>query len=178
MKIGYDVPRHLSCVSLTFNEGKLFCFGGNTGVRSKKIVDQFEKNNDLLIMDLESSSFETDVTPEILKKRMAVHGATSHWVDSETLLISGGSEAPLGVGGRSIFVYTSKNIIMSECSAGVACVWECNRNLDGTMIICDGCEQSIHKYCDKTVRNLDNENLPDKYFCPTCRKRRQANKRG
>ena len=96
VKIGYDVPRHLSCVSLTFHEGKLFCFGGNTGVRSKKIVDQFEKNNDLLIMDLESSSFETDVTPEILKKRMAVHGATSHWVDSETLLISGGSEAPLG----------------------------------------------------------------------------------
>ena len=139
------------------------------------IVGRFENNSDLMIMDLASGSLKTDVTPAIMKRKMAVSGATSVWVDNETLMLIGGTEPPLGEGGRSIFVYTSKEITMNECLAAEFCLWEGDRNMDGTMVICDECDLSIHKYCDKRIRNL--RKLPEKYFCPKCTKKNTNNQR-
>ena len=61
---------------------------------------------------------------------------------------------------------------MNVCLLGELCVWRGDRNDDGTMVICDGCELDIHKLCDKKIKNL--VKLPDMYYCPLCTKKRAA----
>ena len=83
------------------------------------------------------------------------------------MLLFGGSEPPLGLGGRSIFAYTPYKLVLERCAAETCLV---DKDFQGNtlLIYCDGpaCEREIHKYCDEKVRNV--KKLPAKYYCPYC----------
>ena len=123
----------------------------------------------MILMDLITMESEVLPTPAPLQFKMKVDSATSHWFDEETLILLGGSEPPLGNGGRSIIVYSSNPIVSSVCALE-NCLMEDNQNIEGREIECEECGQYIHQYCDPKVRKLDAKAIEKmSYKCPMCR---------
>ena len=141
----------------------------------------YKKNGNLILMDLDKKVSELILTPEPLVEKMKVDSATSHWFDEETLIFLGGSEPPLGNGGRSIIVYSSNPIVSSACALE-NCIMVDTQNVAGTEIECDECGSYIHQYCDSKVRDLDAKSIEKmKYICPMCRPKptsKNSRKRG
>ena len=98
---------------------------------------------------------------------MEVASPSSYWFGKNSLFIIGGTEPPLGFGGRSIFVYTSHSITVDKCDAET-CNMDPNADTDSRMVNCDGevCNRWIHVACDPSLKKL--KKLPKKYFCPFC----------
>ena len=98
---------------------------------------------------------------------MEISAASSVWFGKNSLFIVGGTEPPLGNGGRSIFIYTSHNISVDTCDAK-ECIMNPNADTDSRMVYCDGeaCERWMHIVCDPSLKKK--KKLPEKYFCTFC----------
>ena len=98
---------------------------------------------------------------------MEISSPTSAWFGPNSLFIIGGTEPPLGYGGRSLFIYTSHNITVDKCDAQ-DCIMDPMSNTEGRMIYCDGdvCERWMHVVCDPSLKKK--KKLPEKYYCPFC----------
>ena len=173
----------LSACSLTYRNDKLYLCGGNSGQLSNVYKNDFVKNGSVLIIDLQSTSLKDDSPADILKGKydelivfikcvyfkgkMQISSPTTAWFGKNSLFIIGGSQPPLGHGGRSIIIYTSHEITVDKCDAEV-CSVDPFANTSGRMVFCDGpaCEREIHISCDPALAKV--KKLPKIYFCPFC----------
>ena len=146
-----EVPRPLSAISLSMNNGLLYSYGGNTGEKSAQIIDRFVKNCNLIIIDPDKrQSWEKEPSKDI-KGQMMTSGSSSHWFDPNTLVLIGGADPPLGNRGRSIIAYSSYQIDCINCNLA-NCIFEPGSNCDGKMFGCDNCDKWVHKVCDKKIK--------------------------
>lgn len=164
----------LASPTISWNSGKLYLHGGNTGKLLPKIEGEFECNGQLIVMNIATASQKSIQPPKDVAEKMKVHGASSCWFGKETLMLVGGSEPPLGHGGRSIIAYTSENLVMNGCALD-ECLVVADNDLDGLMIECSSCEKWIHKYCDRKMRNLTK--IPRIYKCPKCLEEEKSKER-
>ena len=136
------------------------------------IIDRYKKNGEFIVFDLLSNRRHNIEVPNILQEKLKISGSTSHWIESETLIMLGGSEPVFGNRGRSILLYTSSKADSPYCHLHLSnrCLWK--ERMDGMMIYCEACNFWFHRCCDKTTSKKKEKELPDKYYCVDCRKKR------
>ena len=176
IQIANEAPLNLSALSLSFNLGKLYIHGGNTGVKDEVVIDRYVKNGELIILDLQTGRRQQVEVPNILKEKLKVSGSTTHWIGGETLIMLGGSEPLLGNKGRSILLYTSAKADSPYCHLHLQrlCLWK--DGMDGMMIYCEACHFWFHRCCDKTTSKKKENELPKAYYCVDCRRKRRKRK--
>jgi len=159
-------PQPLHSFTMSNNQGKMYIFGGLTEALKE------EPNGELIVANPITSTVERIPPPEHLSQKTNVFGSSSMWLEDESLLLLGGSTPPLGYGGRSVFLYSSKKNDLGPCQLVPKCVMPADFKGDTKMIICDFCETDIHFYCDPKLRGKIC--FKDQYYkCPMCSKKRK-----
>ena len=172
-----DSIDHLRLVgaSLTTRDKHLFLVGGTTLQKADDYSDQYKHNTNLLKINVDQNSVEVISPPEIVRGKLGIYGASTHWLTNNHLIILGGSTPDLTHGGRSIMAWSSKQVRMAKCDAK-----ECkldNNSPHTKAISCDGpmCERWTHWVCAKPVlKKHQNKFFCEFYTGPSQRRRNAA----
>ena len=159
-------PQPLHSFTMSANQGKLYLFGG------LQEDPKNEPKGELIIANPVTSTIERITPPEFLNEKTKVFGLSSVWLEDDTLLLLGGSTPPLGYGGRSLLLYSSKKNDLGPCDLNPKCLMPVDFKGNTKLIICDFCESDIHFYCDPKLRGK-NVFKNEFYKCPMCSKKRK-----
>ena len=128
-------------------------------------MSDLRHNTNILKINVDQNSVEVISPPDIVKAKLGVSGASSHWLSNNHLIILGGSTPGLTNGGRSIMVWSSKQVRKAKCDARECLIT--NNSPNTLMISCDGprCPRWTHYICAKPKPLKKHQN---KFFCEFC----------